>query len=205
MLLHWPFLSFPYLLHFCFVSPPPLFLCSVLCSFERLHFFFSIRNGHGACSIKLQSIPHVHMAVKSGNGSHIHFPIGTILCYLCAVQSTQTKGRKFNLTFGSDGKELMQKTQSDIIWSLSSTSSSSSSSSNCQWGYWLNVLSVGQLYYKLLCFILGLVGRYSIINSVSHLLPTGRPRDRASISNTHEIIHLRSAYTDCGAHPTPIK
>jgi hypothetical protein len=113
-------------------------------------FFFPIRNGHGACSIKLQSIPHVHMAVKSGNGSHIHFPIGTILCYLCAVQSTQTKGRKFNLTFGSDCKELMQKTQSESIWSLSS-SSSSLSSSNCQRAYWLILPLIVQLYYQLLC------------------------------------------------------
>jgi hypothetical protein len=51
------------------------------------------------------------MALKSGNGSHIHFPIGAILCYLCAAQSTQTKGYKFNFTFGSDGKELMHITQ----------------------------------------------------------------------------------------------
>jgi hypothetical protein len=45
------------------------------------------------------------MTFKSGNGSHIRFPMGTILCYLCAVQSTQTKAYKFNLTLGYVCKE----------------------------------------------------------------------------------------------------
>jgi hypothetical protein len=171
--------------------------------FLRAHICFPIRNGHESRSIKTQSIPHVHMAFRSGNGSHIRFPIGTILCYLRAVQSTQTKTYKFNLTLGYVCHEHIHKTESH--W-------------HCNHYHQCCHHTVKesadpfrrQLFYSIIncrAWCLGLVVLYCIVNFVS-LIGFGSGNLGIGIrfpAGVKYFYLLHSVHPDCLADPTPVK